>query len=78
MRHDAPNHARGCAKSVEDQFVNDPIYGMGSFDESRRWIGWSENEFSHSIALQPTPGSDSSSASRFTSLGPAWLSSPPC
>jgi hypothetical protein len=25
-------------------------------------------------SLQPTPGSGSSSAARFTSLGPAWLS----
>jgi len=28
---------------------------MTHFDESSKWIGWSKNEFSHRLSLQPTP-----------------------
>jgi hypothetical protein len=41
-------------KSADAKFGNDPIFNMRNFDESSRWIGWSKNEFSHGLALQPT------------------------
>jgi len=41
-------------KSPGLKFGNDQIFRMARFDESSRWIGWSKNEFSHSLALEPT------------------------
>ena len=49
-----PNKSRGCVKSADANFGNDPIFDMRNFDESSRWIGWSKDEFSHSLALEPT------------------------
>ena len=42
-------------KSVGVKFGNDQISFEGRFDESSREMGWSKNEFSHSLALEPTP-----------------------
>src|SRR6185369_8589584 len=49
-----PNHARGCVKSVGALFVNEQKFDMAHFDDVSRWIRWSKNEFSHSLALQRT------------------------
>ena len=49
-----PNKSRGCVKSADANFGNDPIFDMRNFDESSRWIGLSKDEFSHSLALEPT------------------------
>jgi len=32
------------------KFGDDPISAAWRFDETSRWIGWSENEFSHSLS----------------------------
>jgi hypothetical protein len=45
---------RVCVKSADAKFGNDPIFNMRTFDESSRWIGWSKDELSHSLALQLT------------------------
>ena len=68
-----PNKSRGCVKSADMKFGNDQIFDMTNFDETSRWMGWSKNEFSHSLSLQATRGDVSSSASRFTLVGPACL-----
>ena len=70
-----PNKSRGCVKSVGVKFGNDQIFDMENFDEVSRRIEWSKNEFSHSLSLQATRDGRSSSASRFTLVGPACLSS---
>lgn len=44
-----PNTARACVKSVGMNFGNDHIFDMANFDETSRWMGWSKNEFSHSL-----------------------------
>jgi hypothetical protein len=49
-----PNTARACVKSADTKFVNDHIFDMANFGESSRWMEWSKNEFSHSLALEPT------------------------
>jgi hypothetical protein len=49
-----PNKSRACVKSADTKFGNDQILSAWRFDETSRWIGWSKNEFSHSLALQPT------------------------
>ena len=49
-----PNQSRGCVKSGDTEFGNDPIYDMTHFDEMSRWMGWSKNEFSHSLSPEPT------------------------
>jgi len=36
------------------KFGNDQIFDMTNFDETSRWMGWSKNEFSHSLALEQT------------------------
>jgi hypothetical protein len=36
------------------KFGNDQIIAAWHFDETSRWIGWSKNEFSHSLSLQAT------------------------
>jgi hypothetical protein len=51
----SPNTARGCVKTRDDKFGNDSFCDLGNFDESGRRIQWSKNEFSHSLALEPTP-----------------------
>jgi len=33
------------------KFGNDQIFDMTNFDETSRWMGWSKNEFSHSLAI---------------------------
>ena len=63
-----PNQSRGCVKSVGAKIGNDQILVMTRFDEMSRRIRWSENEFLHSLSLQPTPVGVVSSASRTTSL----------
>ena len=45
------NHARACVKTRAPNFGNDPILVMRNFDKMSRRIQWSENEFSHSLAL---------------------------
>jgi hypothetical protein len=50
-----PNHARGRVKTPDTKFGNDQIFDMVNFDETGRRIQWSENEFLHSLALEPTP-----------------------
>jgi hypothetical protein len=47
------NKSRGCVKSADANFGNDPIFNMRNFDESSRWIGWSKNEFSHGLSPEP-------------------------
>jgi hypothetical protein len=49
-----PNKSRGCVKSTDMKFGNDQIFGTRHFDETSRWIGWSKNEFSHSLSPEPT------------------------
>ena len=49
-----PNTARGCVKTPDTKFGNDQIFDMGNFGEMSRRIQWLENEFSHSLALEPT------------------------
>jgi hypothetical protein len=39
-------------KSADMKFGNDQICDMADFDETSRWIGWSKNEFLHSLALE--------------------------
>jgi hypothetical protein len=46
--------SRGCVKSADMKFGNDQIFDMTNFDETSRWMGWSKNEFSHSLTLEPT------------------------
>jgi len=56
---------------------NDQFFDMKNFDETSRRIRWSENEFSHSLALQPTPCWPSGSPgepSVCNATAPAWLS----
>ena len=57
-----PNTARGCVKSVRADFGNDQILVESHFDKSSRWTEWSKNEFSHSLALEPTPTAPSAFA----------------
>src|SRR5208283_3736680 len=49
-----PGCARACVKSADTKFGNDQILDMRNFDEMSRWIGWSKNEFSHSLAQDRT------------------------
>jgi hypothetical protein len=51
-------------KTIGVKFGNDQIFDMADFDETSRRIRWSENDFSHSLALEPTAGSAFSSAAR--------------
>jgi hypothetical protein len=37
-------------KSADEKFGNDQILDMGIFDELRRCIGWSKNEFLHRLS----------------------------
>jgi len=60
------NKSRACVKSADTNVGNDQFFDMGNFDESSRWMGWSKNEFSHSLSLQATRDDALSSASRFT------------
>ena len=62
-----PNTSRACVKTPAPNFGNDPIFVMTNFDEMSRRIRWSENEFSHSLSLEPTGDGAVSSAARFTS-----------
>ena len=41
-------------KRTDGKFGDDQIFDMENFDEISRWIGWSKNEFSHSLSLQAT------------------------
>jgi hypothetical protein len=50
-----PNQSRGCVKTRDDKFGNDPFCDMRNFDEMSRRIRWSKNEFSHSLSPEPTP-----------------------
>ncbi|MGN6643931.1 MAG: hypothetical protein ACTHKU_13120, partial [Verrucomicrobiota bacterium] len=60
------NQARGGVKTPGAKFGNDQIFDMGKVDEMSRRIRWSENEFSHSLPLEPTVDSAFSSATRAT------------
>ena len=62
-----PNPSRGCVKTPESKFGNDQIFDRANFDEMSRRIQWSENEFLHSLSLEPTGVGAVSSAARFTS-----------
>jgi len=62
MTRTRSNKSRACVKSPGLKFGNDQIFRMARFDESSRWIGWSKNEFSHSLALQATAAAPVSGA----------------
>ena len=62
-----PNTSRGCVKTIESKFGNDQIFDMANFDEMSRRIQWSENEFSHSLSLEPTGVAPSVQLSRAAS-----------
>ena len=62
-----PNTSRGCVKTPALNFGNDQILVMSNFVKMSRRIRWSENEFSHSLSLEPTGVGAGSSAARFTS-----------
>jgi hypothetical protein len=70
-----PNKSRACVKSADMKFGNDQIFGAKHFDETSRRVGWSKNEFSHSLPLEPTPVGRFSSAFAVDITSPAWLSS---
>jgi hypothetical protein len=77
-----PNHARGCVKSAESNFVNDQIFDLTHFDEVGRCFRWSPNDFSHILALQRTRPSPSGCHPRLPragslSLGVRPLRTPP-
>jgi len=48
------NHTPGRVKTSLSKSGNDQFFDMKNFDETSRRIRWSENEFSHSLALQRT------------------------
>jgi hypothetical protein len=68
------NKSRGRVKSAGVKFGNDQISVVKHSDEMSRRMGWSKNDFLHSLSLQATRDGALSSASRFTSFGPACLS----
>jgi len=41
-------------KSAAMKFGNDQNFCVRHFDETSGWMGWPENEFSHSLSLQAT------------------------
>ena len=45
-----PNQSRGCVKSADAKLGNDQISDMANVDGTNRWIGGSQNEFSHRLA----------------------------
>jgi hypothetical protein len=64
-------------KSADTEFGNEHIFDMENSDESSRRIGWFQNEFSHSLSLQPTPvGRCVSRQAGIDITGPARFSSP--
>ena len=60
LRDQWPNKSRGCVKSADLKFGNDQIFDLRNFDEASRQIGWSKNEFSHSLSLQATAAAPAS------------------
>ena len=54
MRNQWPNQSRACVKTPMMKIGNDQIFVVAKFDEMRRRIQWSENEFSHSLSPEPT------------------------
>jgi hypothetical protein len=50
-----PDQSRACVKTADMKFGNDQIFDIENFDDASRWIVWSKTEFSHSLALEPTP-----------------------
>ena len=70
-----PNTSRGCVKTPALNFGNDQILVMRNFVKMSKRIRWSENEFSHSLSLEPTPVGAVSSAFAVHVTRPAWLSS---
>ena len=62
-----PNTSRGCVKTPTLNFGNDPFLVMRHFVKMSRRIRWSENEFLHSLSLEPTGVGAVSSAARFAS-----------
>jgi hypothetical protein len=69
-----PNKSRGCVKSVGVKFGNDQIFDMENFDEVSRRIEWSKNEFSHSLAPEPTAVGAVRSAVAVHVASRRWLS----
>jgi hypothetical protein len=61
-------------KTRDDKFGNDPFCDMRNFDEMSRRIRWSKNEFSHSLAPEPTPVARRSSAIGIRVQDTAWIS----
>jgi hypothetical protein len=49
-----PSQSRGCVKTVLRKAGNDQFFDMGNVVKMSRRIGWSENEFSHRLAPEPT------------------------
>jgi hypothetical protein len=49
-----PNKSRGRVKTVLRKVGNDQFCDMGNVVKMSRWIGWSKNEFSHSLSPEPT------------------------
>jgi hypothetical protein len=70
-----PVKSRGRVKNADMKFGNDQIFDMRNLDEASRWMGWSKNEFSHKLSLEPTPVGRFSSAFAVDIAHPAWLSS---
>jgi len=54
MTYLTPNHTPGRVQTSLSKSGNDQFFDMKNFDETSRRIRWSENEFSHSLALQRT------------------------
>jgi hypothetical protein len=61
-------------KSVGVKFGNDQILDMENFDETRRRIEWSKNEFSHRLAPEPTAAGAGRSAVAVHVASRRWLS----
>jgi len=61
-------------KTPAQNFGNNRISDMETFDKMSRRIQWFQNEFSHSLSPEPTPVGAGRSASRVTVSDSAWLS----
>src|SRR5208283_6083846 len=70
----SPNKSRGCVKSADMKFGNDQIFAVRHFDGSGRWMGWSKNEFSHSLSPEPTAVGACRSAVAVHVASRRWLS----
>jgi len=68
------NHARARVKTPGCKSGNDPILVMEHFDETRRRIRWSKNEFSQSLSPEPTAVGACRSAVAVLATSRRWLS----